>query len=385
MSMKRDGKAAVAGLGWTPVGEYPGRSSSYFMAQAASKALADAGLTKEDVDGLIVVPSLVQPSIMPAATFIDAFGIRPQHFSSEPGLGGASGCAAIRQAASMIGAGQASVVLIVAGDAALSGRAAGSVYAGGAQFESPYGTLAPAMYALFAQRHMHEFGTTPEQLAEVSVTCRANASLNPDAQMRDPMTAEDVLSSPMIAEPLRRLNCCLISDGGCAVVVTSLERAKELPRPPVLLLGSGECHTHEKVWRAPDFVSSGAAESGRQAFAEAGVTPSDIDVAEIYDCFSITPIVFLEDLGFCAKGEGGPFVEGGRIRLDGELPINTHGGLLSHGQAGMAGGLFHAVEAVVQLRGDAGPRQVSGAKLALAHGNGGIFGTECTVIFGRDG
>ncbi len=383
--MKPDGGAAVAGLGWTPVGEYPGRTSYSFMVQAAGDALSDAGLTKDDVDGLIVVPSLVQPSIMTAATFIDYFGIRPQHFSSQPGLGGASGCAAIRQAATMIASGQASVVLIVAGDAALSGRSAGSVYAGGAQFESPYGTLAPALYALFAQRHMHEFGTTPEQLAEVSVACRSHASLNPDAQMRDPMTVEDVLASPMIAEPLRRLHCCLISDGGCAVVMTSLERARDLARPPVQLLGSGECHTHDKVWRAPDFVSSGAAESGRQAFAEASLTPADIDVAEIYDCFSITPIVFLEDLGFCPKGQGGPFVEGGRIRLGGELPINTHGGLLSHGQPGMAGGLFHALEAVVQVRGDAGPRQVPEVEVALAHGNGGIFSTECTLIFGRDG
>ena len=376
-------RTAVAGVGWTAVGAYPGRSPYYFMARAARDALADAGLEKERVDGLIVIPSLVQPSITPAATFIDYFGVRPQRFSSEPGLGGASGCAAIRQAATMIASGQASVVLIVAGDAALSGRSAGSVYAGGAQFESPYGTLAPALYALFAQRHMHEFGTTPEQLAEVSVACRSHASLNPDAQMRDPMTVEDVLSSPMIAEPFRRLHCCLISDGGCAVVMTSLEQARELARPPVRLLGSGESHTHDKVWRAPDFVSSGAAASGRQAFAEAGLTPADIDVAEIYDCFSITPIVFLEDLGFCPKGQGGPFVEGGRIRLGGELPINTHGGLLSHGQPGMAGGLFHAVEAVVQVRGEAGPRQVPEVEVALAHGNGGIFSTECTLIFGR--
>ena len=382
--MKLADRAAAAGVGWTAVGAYPGRSSYFFMAQAARDALADAGLAKERVDGLIVIPSLVQPSITPAATFIDYFGVRPQRFSSEPGLGGASGCAAIRQASTMIASGQASVVLIVAGDAALSGRSAGSVYAGGAQFESPYGTLAPALYALFAQRHMHEFGTTPEQLAEVSVACRSHASLNPDAQMRDPMTVEDVLSSPMIAEPFRRLHCCLISDGGCAVVMTSLERARDLARPPVRLLGSGECHTHDKVWRAPDFVSSGAAASGRQAFAEASLTPADIDVAEIYDCFSITPIVFLEDLGFCPKGQGGPFVEGGRIRLGGELPINTHGGLLSHGQPGMAGGLFHAVEAVVQVRGDAGPRQVPGVEVALAHGNGGIFSTECTLILGRD-
>ena len=382
--MKRSSKGAIAGVGWTPVGAYPGRSAYAFMAEAAASALADAGLTNDDVDGLIVIPSLVQPSIMAAATFIDYFGIRPQRFSSQPGLGGASGCAAIRQAASMIASGQASIVLIVAGDAALSGRPPRSVYAGGDQFEAPYGPFAPALYALYAQRHMHDFGTTPEQLAEVSVACRSHASLNPDAQMRDPITIDDVLSSPMAAEPFRRLHCCLISDGGCAVVLTSAERARDLRRPPVLLLGSGECHTHEKVWRAPDFTSSGAVESGRRAFAEAGLTPADIDVAEIYDCFSITPIILLEDLGFCAKGEGGPFVEGGRIRLGGELPVNTHGGLLSHGQPGMAGGLFHAIEAIVQVRGDAGPRQVEGAEVALAQGNGGIFGTQSTVIVGRD-
>jgi acetyl-CoA acetyltransferase len=373
--------AAVVGVGWTPVGTHPGRSPYALMAQAAGRALSDAGLMKADVDGLIVIPSLVQPSIMPAATFIDYFGLSLQRFSSQPGLGGASGCAAIRHAAMAIATGTARVVLIVAGDSTVSGRPPGA-YASADEFEAPYGASAPALYALYAQRHMHEFGTTETQLAEVSVACRSHAALNPDAQHREPLTVEDVLDSPMVAHPLRRLHCCPMADGGCAAVVTSAEAARDMPKAPVLLLGSGECHTHDKVWGATDFVSTGAAESGRQAFAEARLGPGDIDVAEIYDCFSITPIVFLEDLGFCAKGEGGPFVEGGRIRLGGELPVNTHGGLLSMGQPGMAGGLFHAVEAVVQLRGDAGERQVPGAEVALAHGNGGIFGTQCTLIFG---
>lgn len=381
--MRQASRAAVAGVGWTAVGAYPGGVPSSFMAESARDALADAGLAKDEVDGLIVIPSLVQPSITPAAAFIDCFGLPPQRFSSAPGLGGASGCAAVRQASAAIASGLASVVLIVAGDATLSGRPAGGAYASGDPFEAPYGASAPALYALYAQRHMRDFGTTHEQLAEVTVACRSHASLNPDAHLREPIAVPDVLCSPMVAEPLRRLNCCPVSDGGCAVVVTSLERARDLRRPPVALLGSGERHTHDKVGRAPDFVSSGATESGHQAFAEAGVGPADIDAAEIYDCFSITPIVFLEDLGFCAKGEGGPFVEGGRIRLGGELPVNTHGGLLSHGQPGMAGGLFHAIEAVLQMRGDAGERQVAGAELALAHGNGGIFGTQCTLIFGR--
>jgi acetyl-CoA acetyltransferase len=232
-----------------------------------------------------------------------------------------------------------------------------------------------------AARHRHQYGTTREQLAEVAVAARRWAQLNPDATMRDPLSIEDVLASPMVCDPLSRLDCCLVSDGGGALIMTSVERARDLRQPPVMVLGMGAAHDHRDIAEMPDLTVTSAVESGRRAYDMAGVTPSDIDVVQVYDAFTILPILFLEDLGFCQKGEGGPFVSGGGIGPGGRLPVNTGGGGLSCVHPGMFG-LFALTEACIQLRGQAGARQVADAELAIAHGNGGYFSHQATTILG---
>jgi acetyl-CoA acetyltransferase len=251
------------------------------------------------------------------------------------------------------------------------------------QFEVPYGPLVPSLYALVAQRHMHEYGTTPEQLAEVAVTIRRHAGLNPNAHKRDPVSVADVLSSKMITSPLHILDCAIVSDGAAAAIVTSAARARDLRGKPAHLLGQGYGLRHSHIGDT-SLTTTGAVDSGRDAFRTAGLSPADVDVAQIYDCFTITVIVELEDLGFCRKGEGGAFVEGGRIGLGGQLPVTTHGGLLSGGHPGLGGGFFHVLEGVRQVRGDAGARQVPGAKVALVHGNGGVISVHCTLLLGSE-
>jgi acetyl-CoA acetyltransferase len=252
------------------------------------------------------------------------------------------------------------------------------------QFEQPYGPTVPAYYALIAQAHMASYGTTAEQLAGVAVGARAWASLNPAAQMRDPITVEDVVTSRLIADPLHLLDCSLVSDGGSAVILTSAERARDFPNNPVYLLGAGEGHSHEHISQAHDLTTSAARESGATAYAMAGLGPSDIDLAQLYDCFTPTVLVELEDLGFCAKGEGGAFIDSGAIMPGGSLPVNTHGGLLSHSHPGNPGSMFALTESVWQLRGDAGERQVAGAETALVHAQGGIMSSHTTLILGQE-
>jgi acetyl-CoA acetyltransferase len=238
-------------------------------------------------------------------------------------------------------------------------------------------------YALAATRHMATYGTTAEQLAEIAVATRAWASLNPVAMMRDPLTIADVLGSPVIASPLHRLDCCLVTDGGGALVITTRERARDLRRPPVSVLGVAETHTHQIISQMPDLTVTGAAHTGPRAFAMAGLTPSDIDVTEIYDSFTITVLLTLEDLGFCKKGEGGAFVSRQRTAPGGEFPLNTQGGGLSYCHPGVFG-IFTVIEGVRQLRGDCGARQVADARTALCHGTGGVLSASGTVILGRD-
>jgi acetyl-CoA acetyltransferase len=237
------------------------------------------------------------------------------------------------------------------------------------------------MYALAASRHMHEYGTTREQLAEVAVAAREWARLNPKAFRRDPLSVEDVLASRMISSPLSLLDCCLVTDGGGALIVTSAERAKDLRKPPIYLLGAGEAHWHRNISQMPDLTVTASTESGQRAYSMAGVGPEDVDVAMLYDAFTINPILFLEDLGFCEKGEGGTFVEGGRIAPGGELAVNTNGGGLSYNHPGMYG-LLLLIEAVRQLRGECGERQVEGAEVAIAHGNGGVLSSQVTAVLG---
>jgi acetyl-CoA acetyltransferase len=221
-------------------------------------------------------------------------------------------------------------------------------------------------------------------MAEVAVAIRGHAALNPAAHKRDPITIDDVLNSRMISSPLHILDCAIVSDGAAALIVTTRDRARDLRSKPVRLLGSGFGVRHSHIGEASDPTTTGAVDSGRAAFEQAGLTPADVDVAELYDCFSITVLIELEDLGFCAKGEGGLFVMDGRIRLGGSLPITTHGGLMSAGHPGVGGGLFHVLEAVRQLRGEAGERQVPDAEVALAHGNGGVMSVHCTLLLGQE-
>jgi acetyl-CoA acetyltransferase len=248
--------------------------------------------------------------------------------------------------------------------------------------QAAYQPLLPVgAYAMSAARHMYQFGTRREQLAEVAVAARQWARMNPDAQQRDPLTIEQVLSSPMVSDPLTRLDCCLVSDGGGALVMTSSKRARDLRQPPVLVLGAGTAHWHRDIAEMQDLTITAAVDSGARAYEMAGVSAKDVDVVQLYDAFTILPILFLEDLGFCPKGEGGRFVEHGAIAPGGKLPVNTGGGGLSFVHPGMFG-LFGILEACVQLRGQAGERQVVNAEIALAHGNGGYFSHQATTILG---
>ena len=353
---------------------------------AALAALADAGLSLSDVDGLLTTPIRVASWAMPVGMVAQGLGIRPGYLATLD-VAGASGAALVHHAAMAVATGQATTVLCVAGQNQLTNvsRDAAVAQIAGAgwahpEYEAPYGPLVSTLYALVAQRHMHEYGTTPEQMAEVAVAIRGHAALNPLAHKKAPISVADVLNSKMITTPLHLLDCAIVSDGAAAFVISSRTDSR---KKAVKLLGQGYGFTHTYIGEHDHITDTGAAQSGRGAFAMAGVKPADIDVAEVYDCFTITVIVELEDLGFCPKGEGGRFVEGGRIRLGGELPVTTHGGLLSAVHPGLAGGMFHVVEAVRQLRGEAGARQVAGAELALAHGNGGIIGIHCTLILGK--
>jgi acetyl-CoA acetyltransferase len=249
------------------------------------------------------------------------------------------------------------------------------------QFETPWGLPTPVgAYAMAAMRHMHEYGTTSEQLAEIAVATRKWASKNPAATMRDPIAVEDVLASMMICDPLHLLDCCLVTDGGGAVVVTTAERGKDLAKPPVFIRGYGEAMTHATIAQMPDLTRTAAAVSGKKAMEMAGVTHKEIDVVEIYDSFTITVLLTLESLGFCQRGEGGAFVSNQRTAPDGDFPLNTNGGGLSYAHPGMYG-IFTVIEATRQLRGECGERQVPDAKIALAHGTGGVLSSTATIIF----
>jgi acetyl-CoA acetyltransferase len=280
-------------------------------------------------------------------------------------------------------------VLVCAGENRATGQSRDQAVAaltavGHPYFEQPYGASIPGFYAMIARRHMHEFGTTEEQLAAVAVTSRNHALRHPNAHMKKPLTLEEVMNSKPIADPLKMLDCCLLSDAGGAFIVTSVERAKDLRSKPAYLAGIGEYHTHEHLMCAPSLTEFGARVSGEAAYRMAGLKPADVDVAQLYDCFSIVPIVELEDLGFCKRGEGGAFFQEGHAQIGGKLPVNTHGGMLSHAHAGAAGGLFGIVEAVRQLRGGLGTRQVEGAEVALVHNEGGILSSHCTLILTKD-
>ncbi len=357
-------------------------------ARSAVAGLDDAGLTFADVDGVLTAYSLSEPYFMYGTVLCEYLGLKPRLCAAMT-MGGATGAILLRHAATAIAMGQATTVLVCIGENRATGvsrdQAVSALAAvGHPAFEAPYGPLIPGFYAMIARRHMHEFGTTREQMASVAVQARQHASLHPNAHMKKPITVQDVLSAKPIAEPLGLLDCCLISDAAGALVVTSPERARDLAKPPAWLLGVGEYHTHEHLIAAPSLTAFGAREAGEQAYRMAGVGPGDIDFAELYDCFTIVPILEAEEMGFAPSGAGGPFFADGHTALSGRFPVNTHGGMLSHAHAGAAGGLFDIVEAVRQLRGGEGARQVKRHDVALVHNEGGILSSHATVILGRE-
>ena len=375
--------AAIVGVAESDLGLTPGKSVLQLQAQAVLAALDDAGLALRDVDALFTSGNW---SWSPNLMLGEYLGIQPR-YTDGTNIGGASFELHVGHAVAGIQAGLFEVALIAYGSTQRSDRSRNrsrQVAALTEQYELPYGLPAPVgAYALAAMRHMHEFGTTDEQLAEVAVATRKWATLNEKAMMREPITVEDVLRSRWIAEPLHLLDCCLVTDGGGAVVIASAERARNLRKPPVWVLGHGETHTHNTIASMPDLTVTGAVESGRAAFAMAGLTPAELDVVEIYDSFTITVLLTLEALGFCGRGEGGPFVSGQRTAPGGSFPLNTNGGGLSYTHPGMYG-IFLLIEAARQLRGECGPRQVPDARLALAHGTGGVLSSAATAILGRD-
>ncbi|MFF3740129.1 acetyl-CoA acetyltransferase [Streptomyces sp. NPDC002566] len=384
-------RVAVVGAALSDCGRVDDATPYALHAQAARRALADAGLDRAHVDGFA---SAGLGALAPVEV-ADYLGLRPTWVDSTS-VGGSTWEVMASHAADAIAAGHANAVLLAYGSTARADIRAGrrtGTFAFGArgplQFEVPYGHTLIAKYAMAARRHMLEHGTTIEQLAEVAVQARANAALNPDAMFRTPVTVDDVLSGPMIADPFTKLHCCLRSDGGAAVLLAAEEYVRDCRTAPVWILGAGEHVSHASMTEWDDFTVSPAAVSGRLAFGRAGVGPAEMDFAQIYDAFTYMTLVTLEDLGFCGKGEGGAFVEKGRLRVEGgELPVNTDGGGLSAQHPGMRG-LLLLVEAVRQLRGEAGARQVRGRdgglpRLGVASGTGGWFCSSGTVVLGRE-
>ena len=375
------GSAAIVGVAESDLGAVAALMSPLdLMAQGIARALDDCGLTLKDVDGLFCATTQARTSAMSLAEYLRL----PDAYTDSTIVGGSSFEVHVAHAQAAIAAGLCTVAVVTYGSTQRTvGRRAASAREYNA-YETPYKPFLPASaYAMAASRHMHEFGTTREQLAEVAVAARQWAQLNPAAWEKKPLTVADVLGARMVSYPLTVRDCCLVTDGGGAVIVTSAERARSLKKPPVYVLGCGQSITHASISSMPDLTHTGAIRSGAEAYRMAGLAAKDIDVLALYDAFTINTILFLEDLGFCAKGEGGPFVSAGRIAPGGSLAVNTNGGGLSYCHPGMYG-LFLLIEATRQLRGECGERQVKNAKTALAHGNGGVLSAQATVILGNE-
>lgn len=379
-ALKR-GACAIVGVAESDVGQVAdGMSPLDLMGQATARALADAGLALGDVDGVFATTS---QSRMPTLALCEYLGIHPRYHDGT-NIGGCSFMSMVAHAQAAIQAGLCNVALIAYGSTQRSLGRANVAAPDVNPYEGPYRPLYTASsYALAASRHMYEFGTTREQLAQIAVSAREWALLNPKAWEKEPLTVEDVMRSRMVSSPLTVRDCCLVTDGGGALIITSAERARSLRSKPAFVLGLGEHLGHYNISSMPDLTVTGARDSGAAAYAMAGLGPRDIDVVEVYDAFTITTLLFLEDLGFCPKGEGGRFVADGMIAPGGRLAVNTNGGGLSYCHPGMYG-VFVLIEAVRQLRGEAGRRQVAGCETAIAHGNGGTLSAQSTVILGTE-
>lgn len=385
MSLKN--RVAIVGADETDeIGIVPNMTPIMMHAQAARNALRDAGIDKSEVDAVFTCGI----GGMASTQLCEYLGIIPKYTDSTM-TGGSSFVIHVEHAAAAINAGLCNVALITHGETGFSSRNRRGPRGGffdstlpAAQFEMPFGVGGPpSVYAMAAMRHMHQYGTTSEHLAEIAVATRKWAQLNPRAMMRDDLTIDDVLSSRWIAYPFHIYDCCLVTDAGGAVVVVGAERAREYKKKPVWVLGSGEASTHQSILAMPDITQTPARYSGKAAFEMAGVRHEDIDVVEVYDSFTYTALVTIEELGFCEKGEGGPFLANQRTAPGGDFPMNTNGGGLSYTHPGMYG-MFILIEAVRQLRGECGPRQVPDAKLACVNATGGVLSATGTLILGAD-
>lgn len=377
------GATAIVGAAESDLGDVgPDRYPIDLAAQASVLALVEAGLKTTDVDAVYSVTG----GFMPNLSFAEYMGIRPR-ISGGANMGGSSFVSYVHHAAMALAAGQCDVALIAYGSTPRADRTRKDPPPSLPEYpayQAPFRPRDPVTgYALATARHMHQYGTTREQLADVAIAAREWARLNPAAFSygKPSLTRDDVLASPVVSSPLTVRDCCLVTDGGGALVMTRADRARDLGKTPIYLLGAGEAHWHRQISQMPDLTVTAATDSSARAYAMAGVSPQDIDVVELYDAFTINTVMLLEDLGFCAKGEGGAFVQDGRIGPNGALPVNTNGGGLSYCHPGMYG-IFTLIEAVRQLRGEAGLRQVADAGLALAHGNGGQFSSQVTAILG---
>lgn len=378
-SMLKRGACAIVGVAESDLGEVAaGLSAIDLMAQATHRALQDCGLSLRDVDGVFATTS---QSRMPTLALCEYLGVKPRYHDGT-NMGGSSFMSMVAHAQAAIQAGLCEVALIAYGSTQRSVGRANVAAADVNPYESPYRPIyTSSSYALAASRHMYQYGTAREHLAHIAVAARQWALLNPSAWEKQPLTLDEVLCARMVSSPLTVRDCCLVTDGGGALIMTSAERAADLRLPPAYMLGVGEELSHYSISSMADLTVTGAARSGAAAYAMAGLTPREIDVVEVYDAFTITTLLFLEDLGFCPKGEGGPFVAGGAIAPGGVLPVNTNGGGLSYCHPGMYG-VFVLIEAVRQIRGEAGLRQVPGCETAIAHGNGGTLSSQSTVILG---
>ncbi|MEY2570495.1 MAG: hypothetical protein QOE63_845 [Acidimicrobiaceae bacterium] len=381
----------IAGIGLSDYPVAPHLDSVGHHVLATQRVLADCGVAKSAIDGYVNA-SGVDMMVDGAVTMAEYLGIDHRWFDSTM-TGGSSFEFHVQHAAAAIREGLAETILITYGSDQLTrmGRMLGTggmrtgraPVAGPFQHEAPYGNSLVGAYAMAAKRHMHEFGTTSEQLAAIAVAAREYAQLNPSAMYRDPLTVDDVVGSRLIADPLHKLDCCVISDGGGALIVTTEERARDLRQPPIYVLAGAGAQSHWNISQMPVFTETAGARIAADLFARAGVSPADIDTVQLYDSFTITVLLLLEDLGFCPKGEGGPWVAEGHIRRGGSLPLNTDGGGLSSNHPGMRG-IFLLIEAVRQLRGQAGEAQVPDAALALAGGSGGWLSAIGAVILGKE-
>jgi acetyl-CoA acetyltransferase len=364
------GRTAIVGVGQAGFGQAHGYTEQEVLAQAAMAAIADAGLSLKDIDGITTCSSL---STMWGMSVVEYLGIRPTFLDSTM-IGGSSYVAHLLPAMHALASGQCNAVLVCYGSTQRTAKFN--------RAETPYDPPMPvAAYALAASRHMHQYGTTRKQLSEVAVAARKWAQLNPEATMRDPLSLEDVAGARPVCTPFTVRDCCMVSDGAGAFVMTRSDRARDCARPPVYVLGNATAVWNRQVSSMHDLTVTAALESGRRCYEMAGVDAKDMDLAMLYDAFTINTILFLEDLGFCGKGEGGAFVDDGAIAPGGRLAVNTNGGGLSCVHPGMYG-VFLVVEAVRQLRGECGVRQLKDPNLALVHGNGGTLSSQSTAILG---